>query len=113
MIQERLQALLAPLASGGSYPNIAEQGAVPPYLVYQRIISLTNNHLQGPSDLQNTRVQIDAYARSYAGAQQLAADVRAALQGAAFSNVQISEQDFFEMDVRLHRVSLDYSIWAT
>ena len=42
----------------------------------------------------------------------LAEDVRAAMQGAGFSNIQLSEQDFFEVEVRLHRVSLDYSIWS-
>jgi hypothetical protein len=113
VIQERLQAVLASLATGGAYPNIAEQGVAPPYLVYQRVVSLTNNDLQGPSDLQNTRVQIDAYARTYAHAQALAQAVRAAMRAAPFTNVQISEQDFFEMDVRLHRVSLDFSIWST
>ena len=85
---------------------------MPPYIVYQRIVSITHNNLQGPSDLQNTRVQIDAYAKTYAQAQQIASDIRLAMLAAAFTNLQISEQDFFETEVRLHRVSLDYSIWA-
>ncbi len=112
MIQEQLQAILAPLVAGLSFPNLAAQDAAPPYIVYQRVVSNTHNNLRGASDLQNTRVQIDAYAKTYAGAQQLASSVRAAMQGAAFTNIQLSEQDFFETDVRLHRVSLDYSIWS-
>jgi hypothetical protein len=112
MIQEQLQAVLAPLVSGASFPNLAAQEAVPPYIVYQRIVSITHNNLLGPSDLQNTRVQIDAYAKTYAQAQQIASDIRLAMLAAAFTNLQISEQDFFETEVRLHRVSLDYSIWA-
>ena len=112
MIQEQLQAVLAPLVGGSSFPNLAAQEAVPPYIVYQRIVSITHNNLLGPSDLQNTRVQIDAYAKTYAQAQQIASDIRLAMQTAGFTNLQISEQDFFETEVRLHRVSLDYSIWA-
>jgi hypothetical protein len=112
MIQEQLQGVLAPVVDGASFPNLAAQDALPPYIVYQRIVSVTHNNLQGPSDLQNTRVQIDAYAKTYAGVQQTAAAVRAAMQDAPFSNVQLTEQDFYEPEVRLHRVSLDYSIWA-
>ena len=112
MIQEQLQAVLAPLVGGASFPNLAAQEAEPPYIVYQRIVSITHNNLLGPSDLQNTRVQIDAYAKTYAQAQQIASDIRLAMLAAPFTNLQISEQDFFETEVRLHRVSLDYSIWA-
>ena len=112
MILEQLQAVLGPLVGGSSFPNLAAQEALPPYIVYQRIVSITHNNLQGPSDLQNTRVQIDAYAKTYAHVQQIAAQVRQAMQGAGFINLQISEQDFFETEVRLHRVSLDYSIWS-
>ncbi len=113
MIQEQLQAVLAPLVGGRSYPNLAAQDAAAPYIVYQRVVSVTNNNLLSASDLQNTRVQIDAYAKTYANVQQIAASVRLAMQGAGFTNVQLSEQDFYEIDVRLHRVSLDYSIWST
>ncbi len=112
MIQQQLQAVLAPLVGGASFPNLAAQGTPAPYIVYQRIHSETNNQLQGPSDLQNTRIQIDAYASTYAGVQQLAASIRSSMKTAAFTNVQLSEQDFYELDVRLHRISLDYSLWS-
>ena len=112
MILEQMQAVLAPLVAGRSYPNLAAQDAVAPYLVYQRIVSPTLNTLQGASDLQNTRVQIDAYAKTYSAVQILATQVRAAMQAAGFVNLQITEQDFLEIDARLHRVSLDYSIWS-
>ncbi len=113
MIQEQLQTVLATLVDGASYPNMAEQDAQAPFIVYQRITSLTNNNLLGPSDLQNTRVQIDVYDKTYAGVQQIAAALRAAMQSAPFTNLQISELDLYEVDVRLHRVSFDYSIWST
>lgn len=105
--------MLAPLVSGKSFPQLAAQDIAPPYIVYQRVVSLTNNNLQGPSDLQNTRMQIDVYAKTYGAAQGLAADVRTAMQAASFTNVELSEQDFYELEARLHRVSLDYSIWST
>ena len=113
MIQEQLQAVLAPIVAGRSYPNLAAQDAAAPYIVYQRVVSVTNNNLLSASDLQNTRVQIDAYAKTYANVQQIAASVRLAMQGAGFITVPLSEQAFYEIDVRLHRVSLAYSIWST
>ena len=112
MIQEQLQSVLAPLVNGASYPNIASQNTATPYIVYQRVVSTTNNNLLGPSDLQNTRVQIDAYAKTYAAAQHLAGSIRTAMQAASFTNIQLSEQDLYEFEPRLHRVTLDYSIWS-
>ena len=112
MIQEQLQAVLAPLVAGRSFPNLAAQDTALPYIVYQRVVSVTHNTLQGTTDLQNTRVQIDVYAKTYASAQQLAAAVRSAMSTASFTNLQISDQDFYEAEARLHRVSLDYSIWS-
>jgi len=112
VIQEQLQAVLAPLVAGKSFPNLAAQDTAPPYIVYQRVVSVTHNTLQGTTDLQNTRVQIDVYAKTYASAQQVAAAVRSAMSTASFTNLQISEQDFYEAEARLHRVSLDYSIWS-
>ena len=85
---------------------------MPPYIVYQRVVRVIYNNLQRPSNLQNTRVQIDVYAKTYSAAQQLASAVSLVMQAAPFINLQISDQDFYEMQVRLHRVSLDYSIWA-
>lgn len=112
MIQEALQSVLAPLVSGASFPNLAAQNTPPPYIVYQRVVSTTNNNLLGASDLQNTRVQIDAYAKTYAAVQQLASSIRSAMQAAGFTNIQLSEQDLYEFEPRLHRVTLDYSIWS-
>jgi hypothetical protein len=112
MIFEQLQSVLAPLVNGASFPNLAAQDAAPPYIVYHRIVSVTNNNLLGSSDLQNTRVQIDIYGKTYAGVQLIAANVRLAMRAARFTNIQLSEQDFFETDARLHRISVDYSIWS-
>ena len=72
-LQTTLQAALAGIAAGGAWNLRAAQNTSPPYIAWQRVISTTNNSLRGASDVQNTRVQIDAYATSYTAADALGA----------------------------------------
>ena len=111
-IQEQLQSVLTGLAAGGAWSQLAAQGTVAPYIVWSGVVSAINNNLLGASDVQNTRFQIDAYATSYAGARTLAAAVVAAMKAASFANVQISDQDMYEPDTKLFRVSMDFSVWS-
>jgi hypothetical protein len=59
----------------------------------------------------NTRVQIDAYADTYAQAQTVGAAVLALMSVWSVQNVNLMSQDFFEPDAKLHRCSMDFSIW--
>ncbi len=111
-LKSALQAVLNPLVSGGAWDKAAAQGTLPPYIVWQLIVSTANVSLTGASNLQNTRVQIDAYATTGAQTEILSASIAAAMAAAGFTNVPISSQDLFEPDVKLHRVSLDYSVWS-
>ena len=113
MIQQALQAVLAPLVAGKSFPNLASQDATPPYIVYQRVVSVTHNNLLGPSDLQNTRVQIDIYSRRISEAAQLETALEASLASWSVQNVPISSVDVYEEEVRAYRITKDYSIWST
>ena len=110
-LQTELQAVLAPLATGGAWNLRAAQNTVPPYIVWQRIVSTINNCTLGASDVQNTRVQIDAYARDYPTVDALARTIAAAVAG-GFNSVRLSEQDFFEDETRLYRISQDFSVWG-
>jgi hypothetical protein len=84
-----------------------------PYVVFHRIVSTSNNSLQGPSDLQNTRLQVDVFDRTYTNAAALAQQVSAALLAAFPAASPISSFDVYEDVVKAHRVSADFSIWAT
>lgn len=111
---ESIQAALNPLAAGGSWYGVCTaQPPVLPYIVFRRIPSATNNNFSGPSDLQNTRVQVDLYAASVSGLVALGVAVEAAMAAAAFSNVRLSSQDLYEPDTKLHRTSIDFSVWST
>lgn len=112
-LQTTLQAALTGLAAGGVWNLRAAQSPVPPYIVWQRVISSTNNSTTGASNIQNTRVQIDAYARDYAGADALATAIEAAVIASGLTGVKLTEQDFFEDDTKLYRISQDFSLWST
>ena len=110
-LQTDLQTVLAPLATGGAWNLRAAQNTAPPYIVWQRVVSTINNSTLGASDVQNTRVQIDAYARDYPAVDALACAIAAAVAG-VFNGVRLSEQDFFEDETRLYRISQDFSVWS-
>lgn len=96
------------------YPVQVPQDAQYPAVVYQTVNNTPINHLTGESDLQNDRVQIDCYAESSDQAHALADAIKAAMQGDAnnFKAVRVSRNDIpFDDDTKLHRVSIDYSIW--
>lgn len=111
---EDVQAVLNPLAAGGaSYGANTAEPPVYPYIVWQRIVSTSNNTLAGPSDMQNTRIQIDIYALKVSDMSALELAVEAAMLAAAFKNIPLSSQDMFEPAVRAYRCSKDYSVWST
>lgn len=111
---EDIQAVLNPLAAGGSWYAInTTEPPVYPYIIFTRIISTTNNTLQGPTDLQNTRIQIDLIGRSVSELDTLDRSVESAMESASFTNIQLSSQDVYEPEIKAFRVTKDYSVWAT
>jgi hypothetical protein len=112
-LQTALQAVLAPLATGGAWNQRAAQGTVAPYIVWARVVSTTNNSLAGASNVQNTRVQIDAYAFDYLAVDAIATAIESAIAGSGISSIKLTEQDFFEDDTKLYRISQDFSLWST
>src|SRR5574340_121579 len=111
MIQETVFSALSGLVAGRVYPSVAPDGAVAPFIVYQRVGSSPENTLADGQPVQQTRMQIDAYATTYAAAQTLAQQIEAAMTAAPVSGIQIMDMDGYEADVKLHRVTQDYSIW--
>ena len=109
-----LQALLGPLAAGGAHYAACTVQPVPSeYIVWLRVVSTANVSLSGPSNLQNTRIQIDVFAASPERMEAIADAVRAAFKASTITNVPGSSQDTYEEPVRLFRSILEYSVWAT
>lgn len=113
-IIESVHAVLNPLAAGGSWYQVnTAQPPVLPYIVFSRVPSTINYSLKGPSDLQNTRFQVDLYTRTVAELVSIGTALEAAMAAALFTNVLLSARDIYETDTKLHRSCFEYSAWST
>jgi len=119
LIQD-LQALLEPIAAGGAFyafnttePLARDAGGIKPYIVWQRIVSVDNNTLSGPSNVQNTRIQVDIFAPRIADAEAIRVAVDDSLVNSAITVIPQSTQDLYEEPVKLFRIIREYSVWAT
>lgn len=111
---EDVKARLATLnpAGGVWYGFNTTEPAVYPYIVFNRVVSIPNVTLAGPSDLQNTRIQIDIIARRISDAVALETALEASMASWSVTNVPLSSMDMFEDEIRAFRVIKDYSLWA-
>lgn len=93
-------------------PDKAEQGDLPPYLIYQKVTGQRVKSLAGDSGLANPTFQFDVYAPTRLAASSLRAEVRLALQAnAVLGAVHVGEGAGYEFDTRLYRERLDFSFW--
>lgn len=103
----------AGLVSTRVYPVIAPQNVVYPCIVYQRISGTEQN---GTTSIREARYQISCWGATFANAQSVAAQVRAALEewsvfggSGVFVRMArvVNEQDDFEPDERIFRTIVD------
>ena len=117
-MEQQLTALLATVADGRRHWVRAPQKIRPPYVILQRIGGRAKYHMQGPSGLVSSRVQIDVYAEKYAEAKAIAAQVKALVSGYSAGTIQAifidGERDLPAADAgevsSLFRKSIDISI---
>jgi len=106
------------LVSTRIYPGTLPQNWTNPAISYQRISGERVRNLTGPAGRARPRIQIDCWADSYSGAKALATAVRSAMDGYAglmgttrvSSIVLESDTDFYETDIQVYRVSMDFWI---
>lgn len=111
-VQETLYTALQSLVGGRLFPVVAPSTVTLPYAVYQVISQVPQNVLADTPGLYNTRIQVDVFARLYSEGQTLKASIRSAMaSGFGNSAKEILTQDLFEEDARLHRVTMDWSVW--
>lgn len=111
MIEEDVFDLLKSLVSNRCYPLQIPQNGALPAIVYQRIANTPNNQLEGKPTLDQVRMQIDAYAKTYKAAKLLGKSIRTAMENAPFSATLQSDDDLFEPETDVYRVSLDFYIY--
>lgn len=111
-IESDIQALLGALVSGRAYPMTAPDPVTTPYIIFQVITDVRQNHLEGDAGLSVRRFQFDAYGKKYEEAKDLASWIKAAMAASGIVNIHLSSRDLHEQEVQLYRVSMDFTIWA-
>lgn len=113
------------LVSSRIYWQVRKQGeATYPVIVLQKISSVPSLTNDGPSKLLESRVQVDCWGKDYASALATSRAVNTFLSGARFWQGSVEFQGCFLLNERhsfeepsadaaerLHRVSIDYTIW--
>lgn len=79
-------AAVAAIVKKRIHPLVIPQGGTLPAVVYQRISSVRNVDLGGPSSFVQVRMQIDCWHTSFSGAILLADAVRGALNGVGIAS---------------------------
>lgn len=111
---EDLQAILNPLAAGGSWYAVnTTEPPVVPYVVFLCTSPNTNNTLQGKSNLQNSRVQIDLFSYRAGEIEAIGSAIEEAMSASHLINLQTESHDGFENAVRLFRRTYFFSVWST
>lgn len=94
------------------YPVVMPQEPTFPCITYQRVSGNQQNSLAGYATLENPRIQIDVWSESYSGAKTLAGNIHTVMDGAtAFKATLISDDDDYQSEIPLYRVSMDFSCW--
>ena len=112
----QVQALLAPLASGGAWLGVnTTEPAAYPYLVHQYVAADPNANLDGANPLQYVRVQVDVYAKRAADAVTIARAAQTAMQADPLAAAPLAGLGgpLYDAETRTFRYSADFGIWST
>jgi hypothetical protein len=111
MIESDLFDTLSDLVDGRCYPLVMPQNPTLPAIVYSRQSSDPQYRLEGGASLNQVRMEIDCYAHTYAAAKALSESVRLAMESASYKGTLIFDTDFYEPDVKLYRIVMDFYLW--
>lgn len=89
-IQSDIVTALASVAGGRVYPQVAEQDAVMPFVVYRLLSKTPAQKMNGSAGLINTIVEFACWAETYAAAIALAENVRTAINAASLISYEDS-----------------------
>lgn len=93
-------------------PLIKSQNLVAPAVTLQRINVDPQNHLRGFANLDDSRVQLDAWAETYAGVRALATACRNAMQTAGHLTLNEFDGQEPETDPGLYRITQEFRVWV-
>ena len=85
---------------------------VTPYIIYAVISNIPTTTLDGPTGLENRRMQVDVWGATYGEVKALEVTVKSTMAASTITNVPLSTMDLHEPETNLFRVTMDYSIWS-
>jgi hypothetical protein len=112
-VEGDIQTLLAALVSGRCYPLVAPELVVKPYIVYSVISNVPSVSLDGPTDTEQRRIQVDVWGETYASVKGLEVTIKSTMAGSSIVNIPLSTMDLYESETKLFRISMDFSVWIT
>lgn len=105
---ETIQAAIAGVV-GNCYPITSPEKPTIPYAVYMQVSNAPEVSMESQVPIENTRLQVDVFAKTYAQVQTLADQIRSAML--ALNVTPLSAGDLYESEVKLYRVTQDFSVW--
>jgi hypothetical protein len=93
-------------------PFASADAAARPRITYQRVTGSDNGHLAGAGP-ERVRLQIDAWADTYAAARGIVDQAKLALRAGLVVGSITDNPDDYEADTKLHRCSFDVALWPT
>jgi hypothetical protein len=123
LIANLLASSAGPLVSNRIYWLKRPQASAVPAVTLTRISGVHNYHHGGDSGLVVSRVQVDCWATTFAGAKTVSRAIIDHLTGASFEQSGIKfqgafvdgERDTFEADITppLYQITVDFMLWHT
>ncbi len=106
-------AAVSALVSTRIYPLKMPQNPVMPAITYRRVSGARISSIDGITQTDNPRYQVDVWGSSYDSVRSVVEPVIQAMDGSAtFKAVMITDLDFYEDDTTLYRAAVDFSIWS-
>lgn len=108
----RNNAGLVDLVEDRIFPIVIPQGTPLPCVTYQRLSGIPANTLSGHSGLEKIDLEIDAWARNYFEAKDVAKAVRAAMPtDGPWAAHLVQDMDLYISEVEYYRVLMRFSVW--
>lgn len=111
-LQSDIITALATVAGGRVYPQIAEQEAAMPLVVYRLLSKDPAIKLSGGAGLTNTIVSFECWAETYQGAIDLAEQLRAAIDASTLISYEESASgEDYEPPTDYYVEPVTYGFW--
>lgn len=103
---------LTAIVSTRIYPLILPQEPTYPAIAYSRLTADRLYSLGGYLGWEHPMMTIDIYTETYKQAKELTTSIQTAMNAAtAFSSLLVSDVDYYEPDMNVYRVVMDFSCW--